>query len=148
MDIVADLEASCLPARLFAEIDDLARYPEWLSIVPRAVAAEPAHDDEGPAWLVDLRGRLGPLARSKRLRMVRTLHEAPNRVRFERRERDGRQHSEWVLEAEVTAVAGAARSRLVMKLHYGGSFGGALLERMLRDEIDHSRRRLLERVTG
>ena len=140
MDVTADLDAPCPPDELFAWVDDLGRYPQWLDIVPRASAADPHPDDPGPAWSVDLRGRLGPFARSKRLRMARTVHE-PGRVRFERAERDGRQHSPWVLSAEVTGVAGG--SRLRMHLHYGGSLFGPLVERLLADEIARSRPRLL-----
>lgn len=140
MDVTADLDAPCPPDELFAWVDDLGRYPQWLDIVPRASAADPHPDDPGPAWSVDLRGRLGPFARSKRLRMARTVHE-PGRVRFERAERDGRQHSPWVLSAEVTGVAGG--SRLRMHLHYGGSLVGPLVERLLADEIARSRPRLL-----
>lgn len=139
MDVHAELEAPCPPAALFHWIDDLSRYPEWLDIVPRAVA------DGDDAWIVDLRGRLGPLARSKRLRMVRVARTPDRSVRFERQERDGRQHSPWVLSAEVTPTDGG--SRLAMDLHYGGSFAGRLLERMLRDEIDRSKPRLLALVT-
>ena len=78
VDLLVDLDAPCAADVLFANIDDLAEYPGWLEIVERAevVAADPA-DDGDAAWLVDLRGRLGPLARSKRLRMVRTACEAP-----------------------------------------------------------------------
>ena len=140
MDVTADLDAPCPPDELFAWVDDLGRYPQWLDIVPRASAADPHPDDPGPAWSVDLRGRLGPFARSKRLRMARTVHE-PGRVRFERAERDGRQHSPWVLSAEVTGIAGG--SRLRMHLHYGGSLVGPLVERLLADEIARSRPRLL-----
>ncbi|HET9609481.1 MAG TPA: SRPBCC family protein [Acidimicrobiales bacterium] len=140
MDVTADLDAPCPPDELFAWVDDLGRYPRWLDIVPRASAAEPHPDDPGPAWSVDLRGRLGPFARSKRLRMARTVHE-PRRVRFERVEHDGRQHSPWVLSAEVTGIAGG--SRLRMHLHYGGSLVGPLVERLLADEIARSRPRLL-----
>jgi hypothetical protein len=73
--------------------------------------------------------------------MARTVHE-PGRVRFERAERDGRQHSPWVLSAEVTGTAGGS-SRLRMHLHYGGSLVGPLVERLLADEIARSRPRLL-----
>jgi hypothetical protein len=139
------VEAEWPPERLFAEVDDLATFPEWLSIVRRADPVDAAPDDEGPAWAVELRGRLGPLARSKRLRMVRTVLEPATRSRYERRELDGRQHSPWVLDARVEPLA-PRRSRLVMHLHYGGSFGGGLLERMLRDEIERSRPVLLGRV--
>lgn len=145
--MTAELAAPCPPERLFAEVGDLAAYPAWLGIVPRAVPADPDGGDPGPAWSVELRGRLGPLARSKRLRMVRSALEPGAHVRFERRELDGRAHSPWVLEARVSST-GDGGSRLEMHLHYGGSFGGSVLERMLDDEIERSRPRLLARVTA
>ncbi len=149
MDVTADLDAPCPVTELFGSVEDLAGYPDWLEIVERAepVALHPG-DDGDAAWLVDLRGRLGPLARSKRLRMVRTACEAPSRVRFERREHDGRSHSPWVLEAEVTPAGDPAdeASRLVMHLHYGGSFGGSVLEKLLGDAIERSRPALLARL--
>jgi len=77
---------------------------------------------------------------------VRTAHEAPTHVRFERRELDGRSHSAWVLDAQVDPTDDG--SRLTMRLHYGGSFGGSLLERMLGDEIEQSRPKLLDRVSA
>jgi hypothetical protein len=140
VDVTADLDAACPPSELFRWIEDLDRYPDWLDIVPRAGSTDPDAGDPGPAWSVDLRGRLGPVARSKRLRMVRTVHEPHQRVRFERRELDGRDHSPWVLDAEITETGDG--SRLVMRLHYGGSFVGRLLEGILRDEIEQSRPRL------
>ena len=145
MDVTTDLEAPCTPDELFAWVDDLGRYPEWLDIVPRAEPVAGHADDPGPAWSVDLRGRLGPLARSKRLRMVRTALE-PGRVRFERVEHDGRRHSPWVLDAAVDEVEGG--SRLRVHLHYGGSLVGPLIERLLADEITRSRPRLLALVAG
>jgi len=146
VEVTADLDAPCSPDRLFATIDDLSIYPEWLEIVQRADAVERHPDDDGDAaWLVDLRGRLGPLARSKRLRMVRTACESPTLVRFERREHDGRTHADWVLEGRVSTASGA--TRLEMRLHYGGSFGGSVLERLLGDAIDRSRPALLALVS-
>ena len=143
MDVVASLEAPCLPAALLPWIEDLGRYPDWLTIVPRAVAVGPHADDVGPAWLVDLRGRLGPFARAKRLRMVRTQHD-DRHARFERIEHDGRQHSSWVLDAEITELDGA--SRLTMGLHYGGRLWIPALDRLLAEEIERSRPRLLARI--
>jgi hypothetical protein len=145
VDVTADLDAPCAPAELFEWVDDLGRYPQWLDIVPRAVPDEAHPDDAGPAWSVDLRGRLGPLARSKRLRMVRTAL-APGQVRFERVEHDGRRHSPWVLEASVDETDGG--SRLRVHLHYGGSLVGPIVERLLADEIARSRPRLLALVAG
>jgi hypothetical protein len=151
MDLTAELVAPCDRDELFPWVDDLGRYPEWLDIVPRAVPVDPHPDDPGPAWSVDLRGRLGPFARSKRLRMVRTVHQASHLVRFERAEHDGRDHSPWVLIAEVTAANGAggdASSRLTMRMHYGGGLAGPLMEKLLVDEIERSRPRLLALVTA
>ena len=128
-----------------AWVDDLSRYPQWLTIVTTASPVAAVDGDAGPAWLVDLRGRLGPLARSKRLRMVRTQRTTDQAV-FERREADGKNHSPWVLDATVTATDEG--SRLVMHLHYGGSLWGPVLERMLGDEIEESRPRLLACLAG
>jgi hypothetical protein len=147
VDVDVNMEAPCPPAVLFAWVEDLARYPRWLDLVPRAEASAPVDGDPGPAWLVDLRARLGPLARSKRLRMVRTVHEAPRLARFERLEHDGRQHSAWVLQAGVEPV-GEDASRLTMHLHYSGSLFGPVLERVLHDEVTRSRARLLALVSG
>lgn len=141
MDVVASLAAPCEPTALFSWVDDLSRYPEWLDIVPRAVPAEADDDDPGPAWSVDLRGRLGPFARAKRLRMVRASHEPPRGVRFERAELHGRQHSDWLLEASVEPDP--AGSVLTMRLHYGGRLWVPALDRLLAEEIQRSRPRLL-----
>ena len=138
--MTATLDAPHPPEVVFPWVADLDRYPSWLDIVPRAQA-----DGDG-AWLVWLRGRLGPLARSKRLRMRRTSLEAGRSVRFERDERDGRQHSPWVLSAEVAAAPGG--SRLTMHLHYGGGLFGPVLERLLGDEIERSKARLLAVLAG
>jgi hypothetical protein len=140
MDLDAALVAPCPPEELFAWVDDLARYPQWLEIVTKVAPV-----DDG-AWAVDLRGRLGPLARSKRLRMVRAAAAGPTSVRFERAEVDGRDHSPWVLEAEVAPHAEG--SQLHMRLHYGGGLFGPVLERVLRDEVERSRLRLLALVSG
>jgi hypothetical protein len=141
VEVTAVLDAHSPPATLFAVVEDLGRYPSWLDLVPRAVPADAAPGDAGPAWSVDLRGRLGPLARSKRLRMVRTAHEPPVRARFERVEVDGRRHSPWVLTVDVAPTA--TGSHLTMTLHYGGGLFGPVLERVLVEEIERSKPRLL-----
>lgn len=147
MDVVAELVAPCPPTELYQWVEDLERYPQWLEIVTRAVRI-----DDG-AWEIDLRGRLGPLARSKRLRMIRTIHDG-EAVRFERREDDDRDHSPWVLDVVVTPSGDhqgngdGEGSHLRMKLHYGGGLFGPVLERLLRDEIARSRERLLTLVSA
>jgi polyketide cyclase/dehydrase/lipid transport protein len=146
MDVTAEMLAGCEAAQLFRWVQDLGHYPQWLDIVPRAVPAEPHPSDMGPAWTVDLRGQVGPFSRVKRLRMVRTVDQPPERVRFERVEHDGRDHSAWVLTAEVTVPADAplGSSLLTMNLHYGGFLGGPVVEKMLLEEIERSRPRLYE----
>lgn len=140
------LDAPCPAGTLFGFVDDLSAYPGWLEMVRRADRV-PAHpDDAGPAWAVELRGRLGPLTRSKRLRMVRTAWEAGRSARFERAEHDGRSHSAWVLEVEVEPLDDH-RSRLDVHLHYGGSLWAPVLDRMLQDEIRRSTPRLLALVS-
>ncbi|MGI9120251.1 MAG: SRPBCC family protein [Acidimicrobiales bacterium] len=155
MDVDVSLEARCSAEELFVWVDDLGRYPQWLDLVPRAEAASAVDGDPGPAWAVDLQARLGPLARSKRLRMVRTVHEPPAApqdgahppavARFERREHDAREHSAWSLEARVDAL-GDRSSRLTMHLHYGGGLFGPVVEGLLREEVRCSRPRLLALV--
>ena len=106
-----------------AALADLGTYPSWLDFV---TAAEPDGDE---AWSVTLRARLGPLARSKRLRMVRT-HLDDESVRFERSETDGRDHSAWLLSAELTSVD-PDHSDVKVHLHYGGALWSAPLEIVL-----------------
>jgi len=99
-------------------------------------------------WDVELRAQVGPLARSKRLRMVRTVHQAARSVEFERSEVDGRAHAPWVLRADLepsTDVAGEIL--LTMRLSYGGGlWTGALLQRVLDDEVRRGSEALLEIV--
>jgi hypothetical protein len=145
MDVHATLDAPCSPARLFAFVDDLARYPAWM---PLAHRVEPfaVVDGDRPAWQVELRARVGPLARSKRLRMERTVHDAEqHRVTFERAEADGRRHSPWVLRASVEPRGDECT--LHMHLHYGGAlWTGGVLERTLADQITGGRERLVALV--
>lgn len=139
MDVTATLDAPVTPARLFDEVSALDGYATWIDIVHRIES----HADG--SWGVELRGKVGPFARSKRLRMERTVLEPPRRVVFERRETDGRTHAAWVLTATIDEVAGGAR--LTMHLHYGGSlFTGGVLEKMLADQIVRGRERLLARL--
>ena len=142
MDVHADLDAPCPVDVLFDWIDDLAHYRQWLDLVRRAEPVAEEEGDPGPAWSVDLRGSLGPLARVKRLRMVRAEYEVPTAVRFVRREVDGRHHESWELGASLAPTPEGCHLR--MHLHYGGALFGPVLDRVLRDEIERSKPRLLE----
>lgn len=146
MDVHAELRAPCAPDDLFDWVDDLSRYPQWTSLVHRVAPAEPR--DGVPAWDVELRARLGPMARSKRLRMVRTVHDRPSSAVFERAELDGRRHAPWILTVELTPADGGS-TRLSVDLHYGGTlWTGGLLERALADQIESGRERLHALVAG
>ena len=146
MDVTAAMEAPCAPDVLFAHVDELTDYPRWMALVHHVEPVDPT--DGRPAWMVELRARVGPLARSKRLRMVRSLHDpVTSRVRFERVEIARDSHSPWVLDARV--VSTAEGSRLEMHLHYGGSLWTAgVMERVLGDQIESGRDRLLALITS
>lgn len=142
MRTTATLEAGCSAEVLFEYVASLDRYPEWMGLVHRV---EPG---DGTAWDVELRARVGPLARSKRLRMVRAQHDAPRLAVFEREELDGRRHAEWRLTARVDPI-GPDASRLTMELVYGGAlWTGGVLQRILDDEIRRGSERLLELVSA
>lgn len=136
MDLTAILDAQCPLDELRSWVDSLDRYPQWLSIVPSALYEQ---GSEPPAWSVELRAKVGPIARSKRLRMLRTVDESDH-LRFERSEVDGRSHSPWILDVRLGPIDGG--TRLTMSLHYGGSFGAGLFERLLEDEIESSKQTL------
>ena len=120
-------------------------YPDWLGIVLAATPALPDRADEGPAWFVDVGARLGPLRRSKRVRMVRVEDDPPSAVRFARRETDGRQHSPWVLVASLAPAGDGCE--LEMSLHYGGSGWLPVVDSILAAEIRRAAGRLARRVT-
>ncbi len=141
MRLVVDHSLSASPEAVFAVVDDLGRYPSWTGLVH---SAEPLGDD---TWSVQLRARIGPLARSKKLTMARVVRDAPRHVRFERRENDGRSHGEWVLEVTVESE-GPNRTRLVMSLSYGGRLWSSVVEKVLHDEIEASKRRLDALLAG
>lgn len=128
-------------------VDDLGRYPEWMDLVHDVIEA-PLSPAGERVWDVELRAQVGPLARSKRLRMVRTVHEPSRRVVFERREVDGRQHSPWILESTLDARSADA-VELTMLLTYGGNlWTGAVLERVLDDHVERGAAALAERVVA
>ena len=145
MDVVASVDVPVSVEKLFDYVADLANYQSWLEFVHKVDAISDAGDTD-TTWQVELRARLGVLARSKRLRMTRTVYEAARLVVFERREQDSRRHAEWVLRATVSATASGAR--LETNLHYSGSlFTGGLLERALTEQIKTGREKLIQQLS-
>ncbi len=140
--ISAELDASA--QRVFTVLSDLSTYVEWLDMVTRAVPAEPAAGDAGPAWYVTLRAKVGPLARSKRLRMVRAWSSEPNLLKFERAEVDGRSHSPWVLRVDIN---GDRPCLVEVDLRYRGRLWSAPLDRILAGQADSAVPRLAALVS-
>lgn len=146
MDLVASVEVPVSVEKLFDYVADLANYSSWLEFVHKVeLVGESTESDT--TWLVELRAKLGVLARSKRLRMTRTLCEPPRLVVFERREQDSRRHSEWILRATVSQTATGAK--LETNLHYSGNlFTGGMLERALSDQIATGREKLIQQLSA
>jgi len=131
------------PNRVFELVADLDRYPEWLDLINEAQRCESAPDDPSDqAWLITLRARIGPLARSKRLRMVRSILDKPNRARFERSETDGRSHAPWVLDATVQPTPSPGSTILTMDLEYGGRLWSSVLDGILAAQVDSAAQKL------
>ena len=144
MDLEETIDLAATRPPVVDVLSDLASYAEWLDIVSLAEPAGVEIDDR-PVWMVELRARIGPFARTKRLRMVRTVLDiGPDRteVLFTRREEGARDYSDWTLSV-VVEDAGAAECRVVLRLHYGGSlWTPGPLERVLADQVRVGRERL------
>ncbi|HET8931294.1 MAG TPA: SRPBCC family protein [Acidimicrobiales bacterium] len=143
MELSEELHTGADPDDLYDLLADLGNYPDWLGMVAHVDAEVGPHRDLRGSWLVELRGRVGPFARSKRLRMVRTTAERPRLVRYERDETDGREHAPWQFEAHI--VPSERGATLTVHLHYGGSRFAPVLAPILREEIRKGRRLLQER---
>jgi carbon monoxide dehydrogenase subunit G len=121
-------------------VSDLSLYPQWMPLVH---SAELMGDD---SWAVELRAKVGVFARSKRLRMCRTHHDA-TRIVFERKELDGRKHSEWILEIELQQEG--SDCRVAMHMAYGGNLWTAgVLDRVLASHVDAGKSGLARLVYG
>lgn len=133
---------------VFGVLEDLSTYPQWLSIVASAAPAPAVPVDEGPAWVMELVARIGPLSRRKRVRMVRTLHDPEaGQVRFERREDDQRDHSPWVLTgraapSEQPPDGAVEATALDVHIHYGGTSRLPGIDILLRQEARRAGERL------
>jgi hypothetical protein len=148
VQIVRELVAPVPPAALFHHVGDLGMYPAWMPLIHDV---QPLADDAdgSPVWSVELRATVGPFARSKRLRMRRTHYDIDQLAVFERSEIDDRQHSPWVLRAELATIDDTGtKTTLTMTMIYGGSlWAGPVLERVLDDQVRRGSEALLALVT-
>ena len=121
-------------------VNDLSRYVEWMPLVHSATPVA-----EG-LWDVELRAKVGVFARSKRLRMRKTVDDGVIVV-FEREEDDGRRHSPWVLRVTVTPTHDG--SNVQMDLAYGGNLWTAgVLDRVLAHHVDEGKAGLARVVSS
>lgn len=110
---------------------DLTTYEHWLDLVDRVEVADSADGDAGPAYEVTLIAKIGPFARRKRLRMVRS-DSGTDGATFERREVDGRDHSSWILGAHASE---GEPTTVTMRLAYGGGLWSDALEGVLENQV-------------
>lgn len=124
-------------------VGDLVTYPQWMGLVHSVSAV-----DEFGGHRVELRGKIGPFARSKMLRMVRV--DDPHEIRFERRELDGRSHGRWELRALLSqeGTDDAPSTHLAITLSYEGRLWSTVVERVLSEEIEQSKTRLAQLVVA
>lgn len=121
-------------------VEDLASYPTWMPMVHNVASIA---DD---LWTVELRAKVGVFARSKKLRMRRSMNEE-NVIVFERDEDDGRQHSPWVMR--VMLAPSATGTSVTIDLSYGGTLWTAgILDRVLASQVDAGKAGLARAVQG
>lgn len=136
MDRTVQAKIAASPRRVRTIVEDLATYPQWLELVTEARTDAADDGDAGPAWSITLQAKIGPFARSKRLRMVRTPAKGDPGIEppvvFERRELDGRDHSTWVMTVSVLADdIDENACEVDIDLAYGGSLWSGALEAVL-----------------
>ena len=95
-------------------------------------------------WSVELRAKVGVFARSKALRMRRTMND-DNVIVFERDEDDNRQHSPWVMRVALSPSVNG--TNVTIDLSYGGALWTAgILDRVLASQVDAGKAGLLRVV--
>ncbi len=153
MEKIFRVETTASPDQLFEIVSDLSTFPQWIEVVHKVDPAQGEGSGGEPTWWVILRAQIGPLARSKRLRMSRTVNlapavDAPGHVRFERSETDGRNHADWTMEVTVGPSETAGTSWAECRLFYGGSLWSGLLDGQLDAVADRATERLQHLATA
>jgi len=130
------------PERVYDTLASLEAYPSWLDLVSRVEPAEPVTGDPDAAWWVTLRAKVGPFARSKRLRMVRVIAHRATGLRFERSEIDGRDHANWTLDVGIDGDL--LKTNVAVMLAYEGGLWTTPLEAVLGRQLTEAIPRLRE----
>jgi carbon monoxide dehydrogenase subunit G len=128
------------PAVVHPYVADLARYVEWMPMVHGVDVVEDG------VWNVELRAKVGVFARSKRLRMRRTVN-SPDHIVFERDEIDGRRHAPWTMSISIQKTNEG--SDVTVNLSYGGTLWTAgILDRVLAAQVEAGKIGLVRVVHG
>ncbi len=140
MKYASSVDLTVAPVVVLPFVNDLSRYVEWMPLVH---SATPVGES---LWDIELRAKVGVFARSKRLRMRKTMDDGVVIV-FEREEADGRRHSPWVLRVTVSPTRSGANVQ--MDLAYGGNLWTAgVLDRVLAAQVDEGKAGLARVVAG
>lgn len=149
MNVEESFEAPCSPEVLFAITEDLANISPWLDLLGDAKPASPDPSDVGPAWDATFVVKLGPLTKTKDVRLVQIEHEPYKSVVYERHEiptegKDPSKIAMWRLTLKVSPTNEG--SSLFVNVFYGGDALGDMAEGILTKELNKSKPALLKEV--
>lgn len=149
MNVEESFDVPCAPEVLFAITEDLANISPWLDLLGAAVPASPDPSDVGPAWDATFVVKLGPLTKTKDVRLVRIEHEPYKSVVYERHEiptegKDPSKIAMWRLTLKVSPTNDG--SSLFVNVFYGGDALGDMAEGILTKELNKSKPALLKEV--
>lgn len=154
MNVEASFDAPCTPELLFSIVEDLTNITPWLDLLGGADPSPVDPSDAGPAWDATFAIKLGPLTKTKDVRLVRIVHTPPTDVVYERHEfpiegKDTSQIAMWRLTLRVTPTD--TGSSLHVHVFYGGDALGDMAEGILTKELKKSRpalRKAIEQRVG
>ena len=141
----SELFVDATPEVVVDVLADLSTYPSWNDLVAAAEVLDQMPDDPGPAWRTTLTAKVGPFARSKQLRFVRSTldsdDEGTTNIGFSRNELDDRTHASWRMECTVS-THDESRTAVVHTLSYDGGLWVPALGGVLDGAIERATRRL------
>lgn len=139
MKVDSSVVVPAAPDKVAPFVSSLDRYVEWMPLI-HSVAV-----DGDDAWVVELRAKIGPFARSKRIRMKRSRNVDASGYTFVRDETDGRTHSPWTLSVDLSSVDGGTLVAVTMS-YEGSLWMGGPLDKVLASQIDAGKSGLVAAV--
>ncbi len=149
MNVEATFEAPCEPELMFSLMEDLENITPWLDLLGGAERTTADPSDVGPAWDATFAIKLGPLTKTKDVRLVQIVHEPYEKVVYERHElpiegKDASQIAMWRLTMKVSPTD--TGSLLYVHVFYGAEALGDMAEGILTKELNKARPALLEEI--